>query len=60
VSLAADGTPRIATGQGWLVPTLLQRAGGRALETAEFQRGHGLTDGARLGGPGDPAGPGLG
>jgi methionyl-tRNA formyltransferase len=40
---------RIATGSGWLVPTRVQRAGGRALEIDAFLRGFGLPDGARLG-----------
>jgi len=40
---------RIATGEGWLAPLVLQRAGGRPLPVAEFQRGRALPDGARLG-----------
>jgi len=40
---------RIATGDGWLVPLVLQRAGGRALETADFLRGCALDDGIVLG-----------
>jgi len=40
---------RIATGDGWLAPRVLQRAGGNPLEVAVFQRGHGLPDGAHLG-----------
>lgn len=49
---AGAGEPalRIATGAGWLVPLLLQRAGGRALPVTDFQRGRGLPDGARLAG----------
>lgn len=46
---AGDPPLRIATGEGWLAPLLLQRAGGRPLPVADFQRGHGLPDGARLG-----------
>lgn len=42
------GALRIATAAGWLVPTRLQRAGGRCLDTAEFLRGHPIADGARL------------
>ena len=38
----------IATGRGWLVPTRLQRAGGKTLPAAEFLRGRALPDGARL------------
>jgi len=49
VRVAEDGGVRIATGGGWLVPTRLQRAGGRALDTADFQRGRGLADGDRVG-----------
>jgi methionyl-tRNA formyltransferase len=40
--------PRIATGDGWLVPTRLQRAGGRPLDTHAFLRGHPFSDGERL------------
>ncbi len=40
---------RIATGDGWLVPTEVQRAGGRAMETDAFLRGQPLEDGTRLG-----------
>jgi methionyl-tRNA formyltransferase len=39
---------RIATGEGWLVPLVLQRAGGRALAIDDFLRGRPLADGARL------------
>jgi methionyl-tRNA formyltransferase len=42
------GALRIATGDGWLAPTRLQRAGGRALAADEFLRGHPIADGARL------------
>jgi methionyl-tRNA formyltransferase len=51
----APGTARhagaellVATGEGWLVPTRLQRAGGRALSVADFLRGHPIADGARF------------
>lgn len=40
---------RIACGKGWLVPLRLQRAGGKALDTAAFLRGHALHSGLRLG-----------
>jgi methionyl-tRNA formyltransferase len=40
--------PRIATGDGWLVPTRLQRAGGKPLDTDAFLRGRPFTDGERL------------
>ena len=39
---------RIATGSGWLVPLVLQRAGGRPLEAAEFLRGARALDGIVL------------
>ncbi len=39
----------VATGDGWLLPLLLQRAGGRPLEVDAFLRGRPLPDGARLG-----------
>jgi methionyl-tRNA formyltransferase len=37
---------RIATGDGWLVPLEVQRAGGKALAIAEFLRGFELAPGA--------------
>jgi methionyl-tRNA formyltransferase len=40
---------RIATGDGWLLPLRLQRAGGKALETADFLRGRPIPDGTTLG-----------
>ena len=43
-----DGSLRIATGDGWLAPRVLQRPGGRALEVRDFQRGRPISDGARL------------
>lgn len=42
---------RLATGDGWLVLDRLQRAGGRALATAELLRGFDVPDGARLEAP---------
>jgi methionyl-tRNA formyltransferase len=48
VRRADDGTLRIATGDGWLQPLRLQRAGARALATAEFLRGRPLPDGTVL------------
>jgi methionyl-tRNA formyltransferase len=39
----------IATGDGWLIPLRLQRAGGKALETADFLRGRPIPDGTTLG-----------
>jgi methionyl-tRNA formyltransferase len=53
---------RIATGAGWLLPTRVQRAGGRAMETDAFLRGFDLADGTRLGeapGPQIPGGRGA-
>jgi methionyl-tRNA formyltransferase len=47
--ILADGTLRIATADGWLVPLRLQRPGGRPLDTAAFLRGRPIPDGARLG-----------
>jgi methionyl-tRNA formyltransferase len=43
-----DGSLRIAAGNGWLAPRVLQRPGGRALEVRDFQRGRPISDGARL------------
>ena len=40
---------RVATGDGWLLPTRVQRAGGREMDTAAFLRGHDVADGALLG-----------
>jgi methionyl-tRNA formyltransferase len=47
----SGGAPllRVATGEGWVVPLRVQRAGGRAMELAAFLRGRDLPDGARLG-----------
>jgi len=44
-----DPPLRIATGDGWLVPLVLQRAGGKALDPADFLRGRPIPDGTRLG-----------
>ena len=49
---ARGATLRIATGAGWLVPTRVQRAGGRAMDVAAWLRGHDLPDGAVLGADG--------
>lgn len=38
---------RIATGDGWLVPLEVQRAGGKAMAIADFLRGFALEPGAR-------------
>ena len=42
------GGLRIATGDGWLLPRVLQRAGKRPLEVEEFLRGRPIPDGAIL------------
>jgi len=49
-TLRSGGTHalRIATREGWLVPDVLQRPGGRPLPAAEFQRGPPLENGARI------------
>jgi methionyl-tRNA formyltransferase len=48
----ADDPPlRIATGDGWLVPLRLQRAGGKPLDVATFLRGRPVEDGSLLGEP---------
>lgn len=41
---------RVATGDGWLVPLEIQRAGAKAMTTTAFLRGRLLPDGQRLGG----------
>lgn len=49
-TLARGGPERplaIATGEGWLIPLEVQRAGGRALAIADFLRGFTLGDDAR-------------
>ena len=46
---------RVATGDGWLVPLRLQRAGGRALDVDAFLRGRPIGDASRLGDPSDVA-----
>jgi methionyl-tRNA formyltransferase len=48
--LGGDTPLRIATGEGWLAPRVLQRAGGKPLEVEVFLRGHPVADGARVGG----------
>ncbi|MDX1650766.1 MAG: methionyl-tRNA formyltransferase, partial [Myxococcota bacterium] len=49
------GGVRIATGEGWLVPERLQRAGGRPLAVQDFLRGRPLPEGVRLGADADAA-----
>ena len=48
--LGGEATLRVATGDGWLAPLVLQRAGGRPLDVGAFLRGHPLVDGTRLAG----------
>jgi len=49
IARSADGGLRVATGDGWLVPVRIQRAGGRPLDVADFLRGREIPDGALLG-----------
>lgn len=56
VRRGGDPPLRIATGEGWLAPRVLQRAGGRALAVAEFLNGRPVPDGARLGQSGSAVG----
>ncbi|MCP4907894.1 MAG: methionyl-tRNA formyltransferase [bacterium] len=44
----SDAPLRIATGQGWLLPRVLKRPGGKAVAVADFLRGFEIPDGARL------------
>lgn len=44
-----DAPLQIATGNGWLVPLRLQRAGGRALPVGDFLRGRPIDDSSELG-----------
>lgn len=50
---AGDSPLRIATGEGWLLPLVMQRAGGKALPTADFLRGFELPDDVRCALPED-------
>ena len=45
----SDAPLRIATGDGWLVPLRMQRAGGRVLDAAAYLRGRPIPDGAERG-----------
>jgi len=53
---ADGGALRIATGDGWLVPLVVQRAGGKALPIADFLRGFELASDARAALPASDAG----
>ncbi len=46
----AERGVRVATGDGWLVPLEIQRAGAKVMPTSAFLRGHPLPDGLCLGG----------
>lgn len=43
-----DAPLRVATGDGWLVPLTVQRAGGKPLDVADFLRGYSLAADARF------------
>jgi len=49
VCARTNETLRVATGDGWLVPERVQRAGGSALDIAAFLRGRPISDGEKLG-----------
>ena len=49
VRLGGPAPLRVACGSDWLVPRILQRAGGNPIDAESFQRGRGIPDGARLG-----------
>ncbi len=51
VDRPAKGPLRIATGEGWLVPAVLQRAGGKPLQREVFLRGVDIVAGTRLEAP---------
>ena len=48
VCVIPGGPLRVATGDGWLVPERVQRAGGNPLEIGAFLRGRAISDGERL------------
>ncbi len=48
VRAAPDRELRIATGEGWLIPRILQRPGKRAMDVASFVRGKPIPDGTVL------------
>jgi methionyl-tRNA formyltransferase len=48
IRVLPTGGFRIATGNGWLLPRVIQRAGKRPLEVEEFLRGRPVPDGAQL------------
>jgi methionyl-tRNA formyltransferase len=52
----APDAMQIATGDGWLSPLEVQRAGAKAMPTAAFLRGHPLEDGLQLDAEDEPHG----
>jgi methionyl-tRNA formyltransferase len=48
IAVDNDKTIRIATGEGWLVPTRVQRAGGKEMSVDAFLRGRPIPDGSKL------------
>jgi methionyl-tRNA formyltransferase len=49
VTQSSGDSLRIATGEGWLIPSRLQRAGGKLLDAAAYLRGRPIPDGEQLG-----------
>jgi methionyl-tRNA formyltransferase len=49
VRVGPDGALSVACSDGWLLPTRVQRAGGRAMDVADFLRGRAIPDGTKLG-----------
>jgi len=49
VRCAPDAPLHVATGEGWLLPLRVQRAGGRVLDIEDYLRGRPISDGAQLG-----------
>ncbi len=45
---------RVATGKGWLIPTRVQRAGGKEMSVDAFLRGRPIPDGSRFGDEREP------
>ncbi len=48
IDARADKRLRVATGRGWLVPSRVQRAGGKAMPIDAFLRGRPIADGSRF------------
>ncbi|MCH7866380.1 MAG: methionyl-tRNA formyltransferase [Myxococcales bacterium] len=49
VDIEAGTHLRVATGQGWFLPTRIQRAGGKEMPVDAFLRGRNIATGARFG-----------